>query len=63
MCDKRQAYHAISPSTKKLKNTCGNRDTLESSNGSSIHDNVRIHPVTEYQSLFNNTVRTYFSEI
>ena len=57
MCVKRQDCHTIGPSTKKIKNTCGN-DALESSTSSSINDNVRIHPVAEYQSLFNNTVPT-----
>lgn len=57
MCDKRQACHAIGPSAKKFKNTCEN-DASESPTGSSINDNERIHPVAQYQSLFNNTVPT-----
>ena len=57
MCDKRQACQANGPPAKKLKKTCKN-DALESSTGSSINDNERVHPVAQYQSLFDNTVPT-----
>ena len=57
MCDKRQACQANGPPAKKFKKTCKN-DALESSTGSSIDDNERVHPVAQYQSLFDNTVPT-----
>ena len=48
MCDKRPACPVSGP-FKKFEN-----DAVESPTGSSINCNEIIHPVAEYQSLFNN---------